>query len=115
MKRLFFVSAAIAVGCCSAAYAGNAESGKKLFESPEFGGGTTGKSCASCHAGGKKMSADLFERDQHVLMGQKMGSVADIVNMCIEKPLGGKAIDPKSEEMADILAYMETLVQEKKE
>ena len=112
MRKLFvvLVGVSLAVLSLSAAQAGNAENGKTLFESPTFGGGTSGKSCASCHADGKKLSADLFEREKHMVMGKEIGSVADIVNVCIEMPLKGKAIKTDSEEMKDILAYMQGLV-----
>jgi len=85
----------------SLANAGNVDKGKALFESPTLGGGTTGKSCKSCHPGGKNLGGDLFDRKD---------SLAAMVNTCIEKPLGGTAIDPKGEEMQDLLAYMKTLV-----
>ena len=117
MKRLFviLVGVSLAVSSFSLAQAGHPEHGKTLFESPTFGGGTSGKSCASCHADGAKFSADLFEREKHMVMGKKMASVADIVNVCIEMPLKGKAIKTDSEEMKDILAYMQSLVKAKTE
>jgi len=115
MKKLVLIGAVLTAAHCSTAYAGNSENGKKLFASPSLGGGTNGKSCASCHADGAKLNADLFSRDRHVIMGKKMGSVADIVNICIEKAMAGKAIHPEGEEMADILAYMQELVKEKKQ
>jgi len=117
MNKLFvvMVGVALAVSGFSVAQAGNAENGKTLFESPTFGGGTSGKTCASCHAGGEKLSADLFEREKHSVMGKEMGSVADIVNVCIEMAMKGKAIATDSDEMKDVLAYMEGLVKEKKE
>jgi cytochrome c len=110
MKKHFILAAALVVtGGFSLAYAGNVEKGKALFESPTLGGGTTGKSCRSCHPNGKNLGADLFERKQLRLMGSSMVNVAQIVNTCIEKPLGGTAIDPNGAEMQDILAYMQTL------
>ncbi|MCI5144341.1 MAG: hypothetical protein D3923_02160 [Candidatus Electrothrix sp. AR3] len=114
MKKLFIFMAGVslAISSLSAAQASNTENGKTLFESPTFGGGTSGKSCASCHAGGAKLSADLFEREKHMVMGREMVSVADIVNVCIEMSLQGKA---GSEEVKDILAYMHSLVKRKKE
>ena len=116
MHKLFMVlaGATLLVSCSSLTQAGHSEHGKTLFESPAFGGGTSGKSCASCHAGGAKLSADLFERDKHMVMGKEMASVADIVNVCIEMPLKGTAIKTDSEDMKDILAYMQELVKEKK-
>ncbi|MCI5219675.1 MAG: DUF1924 domain-containing protein [Candidatus Electrothrix sp. LOE2] len=117
MKKLFVVplSVAFAVLSLSAAQAGNVENGKKLFESPTFGGGTSGKTCASCHADGTKLGADLFEREKHMIMGKEVASVADTVNVCIEMAMKGKAIKTDSDEMKDVLAYMQTLVKEEKE
>ena len=43
-------------------------------------------------------------------MGTKKASLADVINVCIETPLEGKAIDPKGKEMQDLMAYMKTLV-----
>uniref|UniRef100_UPI004057046D c-type cytochrome n=1 Tax=Candidatus Electrothrix sp. TaxID=2170559 RepID=UPI004057046D len=115
MKQLFIIlaGALLTFSGFSAAWAGNAENGKTLFESPTFGGGTSGKTCTSCHAAGEKLSADLFERETHSVMGKKMGSVADIVNMCIKMPLKGKGIKTDSKKMKDILAYMQSLIKGK--
>ncbi len=91
--------------------AGNVEKGKLLFESPGFGGGTSGKSCKTCHAGGRNISSKLFSKETKTfgIMGMKKNSLADVVNVCIEKPLAGKAINPDGEQMANIIAYMETI------
>lgn len=111
MKKKFALAIGmLMVGGLSLAQAADPEKGKALFESPTLGGGTTGKSCKSCHAGGKNLGGDLFERQRHNIMGADKESLAAVVNVCIEKPLGGKAIDPKGEEMQDLLAYMQTLV-----
>jgi mono/diheme cytochrome c family protein len=110
MKKSFLLATALVMaGGLSLAYAGNVEKGKALFESPTLGGGTTGKSCQSCHPDGKRLGSDLFERKHLRLMGYAKTNVAEVVNSCIEKPLGGKAIDPNGEEMQDLLAYMQTL------
>lgn len=111
MKKLSLLAAAVVlVGGYSLAAGADLEKGKALFASPALGGGTTGKSCKSCHAGGKNLGADLFERKAYSLMGKAQNDLAEIVNTCIEKPLGGKAIDPNGEEMQDLLAYLRTLV-----
>ncbi|MCK5505063.1 MAG: hypothetical protein KAJ10_07860 [Thermodesulfovibrionia bacterium] len=91
--------------------AGSVEMGKLLFESPTFGGGTSGKSCKTCHAGGNNISSKLFSKETKTfsIMGMKKNSLADVVNVCIEKPLAGKAINPDGEQMANIIAYMETI------
>ncbi len=114
MKKVkIMVTALVIAGGFSLAHAADVEKGKALFESPTLGGGTTGKTCKSCHAGGKKLGADLFDRKKLTFMGMDRVNVAEIVNTCIEKPLGGSAIDPDGEEMQDLLAYMKSLVAEK--
>jgi len=106
-KALVLVAALMMTG--SLVYAASADKGKALFESPTFGGGTTGKSCNTCHEDGKGLGSDLFERQQYTIMGQDKKTLAEVVNVCIEQPLGGKAIDPQGEEMQDVIAYMKTL------
>ena len=57
------------------------------------------------------MGKDLFaERKQFTIMGMGKKTLAEVINVCIEKPLGGKAIDPNGQEMQDLIAYMKTLV-----
>ena len=34
---------------------------------------------------------------------------AAVINFCIEKPLAGHAIDPKGQDMADLIAYLKSL------
>lgn len=111
MKKTPILAAVlILAGGLTYAWAANADKGKALFESPSLGGGTTGKSCATCHTGGKGLGSDLFEREQVTIMGMEKKTLAEVVNVCIENPLGGKAIDPQGEEMQDLIAYMKTLV-----
>jgi hypothetical protein len=112
MKEKIFIlaTAFVLAGTFSLAYGADADKGKALFESPTFGGATTGKTCKSCHAGGKGLGADLFERQTITIMGMEKSMVEEVVNVCIEKPLGGKAIDPRGEEMQNLLAYLKPLV-----
>ncbi len=112
MKKKMFVltSAFVMAGTLSLGYAANIEKGKSLFESPTLGGGTTGKSCITCHSGGEGFDDDLFDRKTFKIMGMDKNNVEEIVNVCIERPLGGAAIDPQGEEMQDLIAYMKTLV-----
>jgi len=112
MKKKMFVIASVFVmaGTLTFAYAADVDRGKALFASPDLGGGTTGKSCMTCHDGGEGLGDDLFDRKSYTIMGMEKNSVEEIVNVCIEKPLGGVAIDPAGEEMSDLIAYMKTLV-----
>jgi cytochrome c553 len=78
--------------------AGDAEKGKTLFNDPKFGGGTAGMSCNSCHPDGKGLEKAADRKD-----------LEKQVNVCIKNALKGKGMDPKSAEMADIVAYLKSL------
>ena len=78
--------------------AGNVERGKALFNDPKLGGGTTGTSCNSCHPDGKGLEKAADRKD-----------LEKQVNLCIKNALKGKGINPKSAEMADIIAYLKSL------
>lgn len=117
MKKMMIVAAALSFfAFVSLSQAASVENGKLLFESPAFGGGTSGKSCKTCHPGGKNLGSKLFdkERTSFTIMGIGKKSLAEVVNVCIEKPLAGTAIDPDGEEMADIIAYMQKMVKGKR-
>lgn len=77
MNKLVAVAGMLLVG--ATAHAADAENGKKLFESATLGGGTTGKSCMTCHADGAKFGADLFERKEYTIMGMKQESLAGVI------------------------------------
>ena len=79
---------------------GNVEKGKALFDDPKLGGGTAGVSCNSCHPDGKGLEKAADSKDKDL---EKQ------VNLCIKNALKGKGIDPKSAEMADIIAYFKSL------
>jgi cytochrome c peroxidase len=78
--------------------AGDVEKGKTLFGDPKLGGGTAGVSCNTCHQDGKGLekAADMKGLEKQV-------------NACIKGALKGKGIDPKSSEMANIIAYIKSL------
>lgn len=110
MKKMFVLATAIVMASgLSPVYAADIDKGKALFESPNLGGGATGKSCMTCHSGGEKLGNDLFEREDFTIMGMGKKNLAEVINVCIEKPLGGTAIDPQGQEMNDLIAYMKTL------
>jgi len=88
--------------------AGNVEKGKALFNDPKFAGGTAGKSCSSCHPDGKGLEK-AAEKKEFGIMGKKQMSLEEAVNFCIMNANKGKAIDPKSEQMKDIVAYIKSL------
>ncbi len=84
------------------------ERGKALFNDPKFAGGTAGKSCNSCHPGGKGLEKSA-DKKEFKIMGKTVKSLEEAVNLCIEMANKGKAIDPNSDQMKDIVAYIKSL------
>jgi cytochrome c553 len=82
--------------------AGDAALGKFLFDNPTFAGGTAGKSCSSCHPGGKGAAKAADKKD-----------IRKTINSCIVNALHGKAIDPQSSEMDDMVAYLKSVKENK--
>ena len=78
--------------------AGDVAKGKILFNDTKLGGGTVGSSCNSCHPDGKGLEKAADRKD-----------LEKMVNLCIENALKGKAIDPKSKEMTNLVAYLKSL------
>ena len=87
---------------------GDVEKGKALFNDVNFGSGTSGKSCNSCHLNGKGLEMS-GEKKEFNIMGKKQNSLEEAVNFCIKMALKGKAIDPESEDMFNIVAYIKSL------
>src|SRR3990172_6156033 len=77
------------------------EKGKALFNDAKLAGGTTGKSCNSCHPGGRGLE-NVGEKNEWRMMGKTFKRLEDVVNYDIEMALHGKPLDPKSEDMANI-------------
>ncbi|HWR59430.1 MAG TPA: hypothetical protein VN328_11130 [Thermodesulfovibrionales bacterium] len=87
---------------------GDVEKGKALFNDPKLGGGTTGKSCNSCHPGGKGLEK-VAELKEWRMMGKRYKSLEDVINFDIQKALHGKPLEKNSEEMVNIIAYIKSL------
>ncbi|MBI5199040.1 MAG: hypothetical protein HZA09_03385, partial [Nitrospirae bacterium] len=86
------------------------ERGKTLFNDPKFAGGK--RACSSCHPNGKDLEdvADKLARKELLTPpGKKFKSLEETVNFCIENAIMGKAIDPKSDQMKDMIAYIISL------
>jgi thiosulfate dehydrogenase len=64
----------------------------------------TGMACAMCHP----FAADTHPHEYPKFQAQigKFSTLRDMVNWCIEKPMQGEAIDPESEAMKDLEAYI---------
>jgi len=82
------------------------ERGKMHFNDPKFAGGSN--ACASCHPDGKGLEK-AADKKEFKIMGKAQKSLEEAVNFCIENANKGKAIDVKSEQMKDIVAYINSL------
>ena len=74
------------------------EQGKQLFNDPALGGSTNEKSCGSCHPNGRGLEESGLKTN-----------LAQMINTCIEKPLGGQAIEEDSVEMESLVQYIKSL------
>lgn len=92
---LFLVVAAASWGW--AAEQPSLKRGEELFNSTQLG--TSGKSCASCHSGGKKLEE---------VAGYKDDELAGIVNQCIMKPLKGKPLAADSTDLKSLIMYLKS-------
>lgn len=87
--------------------AGEAEKGKALFNDPKFAGGV--KSCSSCHPNGKGLEKAGDKKE----FGEAKKSLEEMINSCIVNAIGGKAIDVKSSQMKEMVAYIKSLKSKK--
>ena len=86
--------------CVTGAWAAELPSlkkGQELFESAKLG--TSGKSCASCHAGGRNIEVSATSSDE---------DLANTINGCIAGPLKGKQLDPESADMKSLVLYLKS-------
>jgi cytochrome c len=107
MKSLLVVlTTLVAFGMvCSigiAAEKGNADKGKALFNDAKFAGGK--KACSTCHPNGKGL-ANVANKKEF----KTDNALEKQVNACIVGANKGKAIDPNSAEMVDIIAYIKSI------
>jgi len=86
--------------------AGEVEKGKTLFNDPKFAGGV--KACSSCHPNGKGLEKAGDKKEFH-LMDKTQKSLEEAINTCIANAIQGKAIDVKSAQMKEMVAYIKSL------
>ena len=84
------------------------ERGKTLFNDSKLGGGTSGKSCNSCHPDGKGLEG-VANKKAWATPGGSHKTLEEAVNICIAMALKGKALKKDSKEMKDIVAYLKSL------
>jgi cytochrome c len=82
------------------------ERGKALFNDPKAFGGKT--SCSSCHPDGKGMEKAAAKAEWTTPAG-KTKTLEEAINVCIVNANKGKALDVKSEQMKDMVAYIKSL------
>jgi cytochrome c len=81
----------------TAADAVSIERGKALFENTKLG--KSGKSCATCHPGGKKLEwAGTFDDEK----------LEEITNRCIQKALQGQPLKEGSDDLKSLILYLKT-------
>jgi mono/diheme cytochrome c family protein len=88
--------------------AGDVAKGKALFNDPKLGGSTAGKSCGSCHPEGKGLEK-AADKKEFTLGGKIQKSLEEAINVCIVNANKGKAMDTKSDQMKDMVAYIKSL------
>ncbi len=88
--------------------------GKKLYNDPTLGYGTTGKTCTTCHENGEGISNNFDTKNEYIVMGLKIKTLPEVINTCIEITLRGEGIDPQGEEMKALISYIQYLKRDKK-
>jgi cytochrome c peroxidase len=101
----------------TAAYgATNAERGKALFNDPKAFGATGNTSCATCHPNGKGLeTSGKWLKRSFVTPGAVWLKLQDAINFCIIMANKGKAIDPRSQDMKDLVSYIRQVSRENTE
>jgi cytochrome c len=101
IRLLFFVALFIG-GLVAVSFAtGDVEKGKALFNDPKLGGSENASSCNSCHPDGKGLEGVTEKKD--------MDTLEATINQCITMSLKGKPLPIDSQEMQDIIAYLQSL------
>lgn len=73
------------------------ERGKELFESTSLG--KNGKSCATCHPGGRKLEwAGTYDE----------AKLAGIANRCIQQALKGDPLPADSDDLKSLVLYLKS-------
>jgi cytochrome c len=82
--------------------------GKTLFNDTKLGGGTAEKSCGTCHPDGKGLEG-ISGKKMWKTPGGEFKTIEEAVNICITMALKGTALDVKSDQMKDLVSYLNTL------
>ena len=102
--KLILVVSLILMFTAGMAHSGDVKQGKALFKDSNLG--TNGKSCNSCHPGGKNIDGS---KETFSIMDSEQDSLEDAVNFCIKMALSGKPLKKDSKQMEDMVSYLKTL------
>lgn len=108
LRMLLFSLIAMSLISSFAFAAGDVAKGKALFNDPKLG--TNNATCGQCHPDGKgleKSGAKMKQEWKTPAGVQK--SLEEAINVCITVALKGKALDNKSQQMQDLVAYIKSL------
>jgi mono/diheme cytochrome c family protein len=109
LKITVFVAMSMVFACAAVAMHHTPEDrGKALFNDTTLGGGTSGKSCATCHADGKGLEG-IAGKKEWKTPGGEFKTLEEAVNICVTMALKGTALDVKSEQMKDLVAYLNSI------
>ena len=91
----------------------SAERGKALFNDPKAFGATGITSCASCHPDGKGLeTSGKWLKRTFINPAGSWLKLQDAINICIIMANKGKAIDPRSQDMKDLVSYIRQVSKE---
>lgn len=82
------------------------ERGKTLFNDAKAFGGQ--KACSSCHPNGKGLEKSGDKKEWMTPVGPAK-TLEEAINLCIINANKGKALDVKSDQMKDMVAYIKSL------
>jgi cytochrome c len=81
--------------------------GKLLFNDPDLGKGSNGKTCNTCHEGGLDLAINVFHKENFEVMGVGVKNIREAVNFCIQVTLRGEGLALQGQDMTDILSYLD--------
>jgi len=89
---------------------GDVKRGKALFIDPKLSGSSFGVSCNTCHPKGKGLGkSGASEKKKSKSCASEQKSLEEKINTCILMANKGQPIDLKSQEMKDLIAYIESV------
>ena len=112
--RLLSITAVIVLSTRAFAE-GDLKRGKSLFNDPKLSGSSFGVSCNACHPKGKGLehSWSVGKTTWSSCSGER-NSLEDSINTCIQMANKGQPLDPQSQEMKDLIAYIKSLAKKAK-